>query len=116
MFFLMRLTTVLENILIMFNIFVADTVWAKIDDLENYLIDELQLSETAALQRTNRMRLFLKNISRIVRHPICRFKQWGELGYRCVVFEKSWVFAYEEFSEGIIVRDMSHAALLKDIV
>ena len=24
----------------MFNIFVADTVWAKINDLENYLIEE----------------------------------------------------------------------------
>jgi len=100
----------------MFNIFVADTVWAKIDDLENYLINELQLSEAAALQRTNRMRLFLKNISLIVRHPICRFKQWCELGYRCAVVEKSWVFAYEEFDEGIIVRDMSHTALLKDVV
>ena len=100
----------------MFNIFIADSVWAKINDLENYLINELQLSETAALQRTNRMRLFLKNISRIVSYPICRFKQWHELGYRCAVFEKSWVFAYEEFDEGIIVRDMSHTTLLKDIV
>ena len=100
----------------MFNIFIADTVWAKIYDLENYLINELKLSETAALQRTNRMRLFLNNISRIVRYPICRFKQWGMLGYRCAVFEKSWVFAYEEFDEGIIVRDMSHVALLKDVV
>ena len=100
----------------MSNIFVADTVWAKIANLENYLIYELQLSETAALQRTNRMRLFMKNISLIVRYPICRFKQWCELGYRCAVFEKSWVFAYEEFDNGIIVRDMSHTALLKDIV
>jgi hypothetical protein len=33
----------------MFNVFVADTVWAKIDDLENYLIDELKLSHTALL-------------------------------------------------------------------
>ena len=81
----------------MFNIFVADTVWAKIDDLENYLIDELKLSETAALQRTNRMCLFLKNISQNIRYPLCRFKQWCELGYCCAVFEKMWVFAYEEF-------------------
>ena len=99
----------------MYSIFIADTVWAKISDLENYLINELQLSETAALQRTNRMRLFLNNFSPIVHYPICRFKQWCELGYRCAVFEKAWVFAYEGFEEGIIVRDMSHTALLKDI-
>jgi len=100
----------------MFKIFVSDIVWAKIDDLENYLIDELKLSETAALQRTNRMRVFLKSISPILRYPLCRFKQWCELGYRCAIFEKTWVFAYEEFEEGIIIRDMSNTALLKDII
>jgi len=47
----------------MFNIFVSDNVWSKIDDLENYLIDELKLSKTAALQRTGRMRIFLKSIT-----------------------------------------------------
>ena len=100
----------------MFNVFVSDTVWTKIEDLENHLINELKLSEIDALQRTNRMRLFLKSISQTVRYPLCRFKQWCTLGYRCAVFEKSWIFAYEEFDEGIIIRDMSHTALLKDVV
>jgi hypothetical protein len=99
----------------MFKVFVADTVWAKIEDLENYLIDELKLSEVAALQRTDRMRQFLKSISPVLRYPICRFREWCNLGYRCAVFEKSWVFAYEEFDEGIIIRDMSNTALLKDV-
>jgi len=68
----------------MFNIFVANTVWAKIDDLENYLINELQLSETAALQRTNRMRLFLKNrgflptknLTKVLSFVICRMLRY----------------------------------------
>jgi len=47
-------------------------------------------------------------------HAKCRFKIWGELGYRCAVFERSWIFAYEVFDEGVIVRDMMHAALLKE--
>ena len=96
----------------MYNVFVADSVWAKMEELEHYLIDELKLSEIAALQRTGRMRQFLKTISPMLRYPLCRFKQWCDLGYRCAVFEKSWVFAYEEFEDGIIVRDMSNTALL----
>jgi hypothetical protein len=28
------------------------------------------------------------------------------------VFEKDWVFAYEIFDGGVIVRDMSHVAIL----
>ncbi len=99
----------------MFKVFVADLVWSKIEDLENYLIEDLQLSETAALQRIGRMRQFLKSISPVLRYPVCRFKLWCDLGYRCAVFEKSWVFAYEEFEDGIIIRDMSNTALLKDV-
>ncbi|MDR2497391.1 MAG: hypothetical protein LBD21_09730 [Tannerellaceae bacterium] len=99
----------------MFKLWVADTVWNKIADLENHLIDELKLSEEAALQRTNRMRVFLKKINQTTRYPLCRFRPWFGLGYRCILFEKSWVFAYELFEGGIIIRDMSHTALLKDV-
>jgi len=98
----------------MANVFVADTVWEKIQELENYLIDELKLSESAALQRTDRMRWFLKSIMPF-QHTLCRFKQWRVFGYRCAVFEKSWIFAYEIFDDGVIVRDMSNTALLKDV-
>ena len=36
------------------------------------------------------------------------------LGYHCAVFEKDWVFAYEVFDEGVIVRDMANTALLAE--
>jgi hypothetical protein len=100
----------------MFNVQVSDNVLLKIVRLENYLLDELKLSETAALQRVERIHQFLKSMSPVLRYPICRFKEWCELGYRCAAFEKSWIFAYEEFDEGIIIRDMSNTALLKDVV
>jgi hypothetical protein len=58
----------------MFNIFAADSIWEKIEDLENYPVDEMKLSEDAALRRTNRMRIFLKSISPIIRYPLCCFK------------------------------------------
>ncbi len=83
-------------------------------DLESYLVDELKLSEQAALKRTGLMRSFVKELDGNVRHPLCRFKRWRVLGYRCTVFEKDWVFAYEIVPEGVIVRDMSHAKLLKE--
>ena len=34
--------------------------------------------------------------------------------YHCAVFEKDWVFAYEVFDEGVIVRDMANTALLAE--
>ena len=73
----------------------------------------MNFSKEAARKRSNRMRVFLKSLSNpIVNYALCRFKRWRALGYRCAVFEKTWVFAYEIIDEGIIVRDMSHTAAL----
>jgi len=93
---------------------VSGLVRRKIAELESYLIDELKLSEEAALQRSARMREYVRAFSHAVDYPLCRFKKWCKLGYRCAVFEKDWVFAYEIFDGGIIVRDMSHTSLLAE--
>lgn len=58
------------------------------------------------------MRVFIRALSAEADYPLCRFRKWRKLGYRCAVFEGSWVFAYEVFDEGVIVRDMSHTSLL----
>ena len=84
----------------------------KIAELESYLIDELKLSEEAAFHRSDRMREYVHSFRNAMDYPLCRFKKWQALGYRCAVFEKDWVFAYEIFEDGIIVRDMSHTSLL----
>ena len=72
--------------------------------------NELRLSQKAAKSRTARMRTFLRSLSSPVDYALCRFKRWSTLGYRCAMFEKEWVFAYEIVPQGIIVRDMSHVA------
>ncbi len=92
----------------------SDTVQQKIEKLERFLIDELLLSEVAAIARCRRMREFINSLSAPVEHPLCRFYRWRRYGYHCAVFEKSWVFAYETFDDGVIVRDMSHTKLLKE--
>jgi hypothetical protein len=89
-------------------------VIVKIVELESYLIDELKLSEEAALGRIARIRKYLQALRNAIDYPLCRFKKWQALGYRCGVFEKDWVFAYEIFEDGIIVRDMSHTSLLAE--
>ena len=95
-------------------VIVSDIVREKLKDLECFLIDELKLSEEASLKRSRRMRLFVQSLSAPADYSLCRFKRWRVLGYRCAVFEKSWVFAYEIFEGGIIVRDMSHTSLLAE--
>jgi hypothetical protein len=93
-------------------VFISVVVQERIEELEHYLIDELKLSEDAALSRSRSMRLFVASLSNPADYALCRFQRWRELGYRCAVFEKSWVFAYELFDGGVIVQDMAHGAIL----
>jgi len=93
---------------------ISNTVQNKIDELRIYLIEELKLSREAAIARTCRIDDFLLSLGYHADYALCRFKKWQELGYRCAVFEKTWIFAYEIFDNGIIVRDMSHTALLTE--
>jgi len=95
-------------------IIIPSTLWWKIEEIKNYLTEELKLSEQAALARIRRMDIFIMTLAESVDYPLCRFKKWRELGYRCAVFEKSWIFAYEIFDEGVIVRDMSHTSVLAE--
>jgi hypothetical protein len=91
---------------------IADAVMDKIADLRIYLIEQLKLSWGATQKRIDRIDGFLLSLTNTADYPKCRFKGWRTLGYRCAVFEKNWVFAYEVFEDGIIVRDMSHTSLL----
>lgn len=95
-------------------VLIADTVLNRISELRIYLVEELKLSREAALNRTERMDDFLRSLGNAADYPLCRFRKWCSLGYRCAVFEKDWVFAHELFDEGVIVRDMSHTALLTE--
>jgi hypothetical protein len=95
-------------------IHISESVWNKISELELYLKTELKFSKEAARKRSDRMREFVRSLSMPADYALCRFKKWQERGYRCAVFEKSWVFAYEVFDNGVIVRDMSHTATLAE--
>jgi len=95
-------------------VFVSDTVRKKISDLRLFLVIELKLSEAAAFKRIERIRVFLASLGSPGDFSLCRFKKWHSLGYRCAVFEKNWVFAYEIIDGGVIVRDMSNVALLTE--
>ena len=96
------------------NVIISDAVQQKITELECYLVDELKLSEEASLKRSRCMREFVRSLGNNADYPICRFKKWQTLGYRCAVFERTWIFAYEIFDNGIIVCDMSHTATLAE--
>jgi len=95
-------------------VIISDAVREKLEELEFYLVDELKLSLEAALKRSRRMRVFVAALRNEADYSLCRFKRWRVLNYRCAVFEKSWVFAYEIVPKGIIVRDMAHTATLAE--
>ena len=92
-------------------VIVPNALWSKIEQIRDYLVGELKLSEKAAEARIERMENFIASLSNPADYAFCRFKRWRKLGYRCAVFEKSWIFAYETFDGGVIIRDMAHAAI-----
>jgi hypothetical protein len=96
-------------------VWVSNLVREKIADIETYLVDELKLSEEAALRRSGRMREYIRALSNAADYPVCRFRKRKISGYRCTVFEKDWIFAYEVFKDGIVIRDMSHTSLLSEL-
>lgn len=93
---------------------VSETVLNRVSELKDFLLHELNLSEETAQNYVGRIERFLLHLGSLVDYPPCRFKRWHEKGYHCAVFEKNWVFAYEIFVDGIIIRDMSNTALLND--
>ena len=90
------------------------SLWRKIEDIRDYLIFELKLSEKAAGTRINRMEAFINSLKNPADYVLCRFKRWRVHGYRCAVFENSWIFAYEIFDRGVIVRDIAHVSSLTE--
>lgn len=94
-------------------IILSTEVVDKLTDLVAYLKDELMLSQQAASAYRSRFIEFISSLKAEVDHPLCRFKRWRELGYRCAIFEKDWVLAYQVVPEGVIIKDMSHTKLLK---
>lgn len=97
------------------NIIVSTQTRSKISELEFYPKDDLKLSKEVARKYSDRMRRFVLSLAdETVNHPLCRFKRWCILGYRCAIFEKNWIFAYEITPEGIIIQDMFNTALLND--
>lgn len=96
------------------DIIVSPSVLGKLSDLVTYLKDDIKLSENAAQSYRGRFIEFIRTFSAEINHPLCRFKRWCNLGYRCAVFEKDWIIAYEVVDAGIIVRDMCHTAILKE--
>ena len=95
-------------------VIVSPTVLGKLSDLVSYLKDGIKLSEEAAQAYRGRFVQFIMTCSAEINHPLCRFKRWCKLGYRCAVFEKHWVLAYQILDEGIIIQDMCHTAILKE--
>ena len=95
-------------------VLISDTVKGKIAELKLYLTEEYKFSFEAAMFRTKRMEEFIETLANPADYSLCRFLRWRKFGYRCAVFEKTWIFAYEIFDDGVIVRDMAHVSMLKE--
>ncbi len=94
-------------------VIIPKVLWRHLAELHDYLVYELKLSEKAANARIGRIESRVMSLGLNADYALCRFTRWRRLGYRCLSFE-GWVFAYEVFPGGVIIRDMSHGKLLPD--
>ena len=90
---------------------VSDLVMEKLALLDFFMQHELKFSKPTARRRIARIDEALAALAAPVSHALCRFRRWREAGLRCIVFE-GWVFAYEVFDDGVIIRDMTHGKLI----
>lgn len=93
---------------------ISDKVSDKLADVVAYLKNDLEFSEEAASAYRERFVRFIRSLGNPADYALCRFKKWRKSNYRCAVFEKEWVFAYETFDDGVILRDMSHVSVLNE--
>lgn len=92
---------------------ITENVRLRIEELGVYLTQAYGMSRESAHARVGRMYRFLASLKNPGDYARCRFRKWRELGYLCVPFE-GWVFAYQAFIEGVIIRDMSHAKAIDE--
>lgn len=92
-------------------VIISDAVWEALAELDDYLVREYKFSRMSSHNRIARIYRFLAGLTTPADYALCRFEHWRALGYRCASFE-GWVFAYESFPDGVVVRDMSHGKLL----
>jgi hypothetical protein len=97
------------------DIIISDVVQYRLSELGLFLTQEYNMSPSTSEARISRIYRLLGSLSAPGDSALCRFRPWNRLGYHCIAFE-GWVFAYEIFDDGVIVRDMSHGKLLVDVV
>jgi hypothetical protein len=95
------------------DVVVSARVQSKIADLKEFLTQEYRMSRRAANARISRIHASIMALGNPGDYALCRFRAWREAGYHCIAFE-GWVFAYEVFGEGVIIRDMAHGKALDD--
>ncbi len=94
-------------------VIVSDCAWSRIVTIHSYLFYDLMLSEEACMKYIDRMESFLHSLCAPVDYALCRFKEWRKRGWRCTVFDKAWIIAYEVFDDGVLIHDIRHAKTMK---
>ena len=91
---------------------VSNAVILRLDELFQYIVNEYKMPVTAH-KRIEEIREFLQSLGGCFVLAKCRRKGWNKLGYRCAVFDHTWVFAYQVYDDRVIIHDMEYAANIK---
>ena len=93
---------------------IADNVTVRINELFNHIVHEYKAPDTAH-GYIEEMYEFLQKLGGCFALAKCRRKKWSEKDYRCAVFKRCWIFAYQIYDDRVIIHDMEYAPNIKDV-
>ena len=93
---------------------ISDYVIERMNELFNHIVNEYKAPETAH-RYIEEIHEFLRKLGGSFALAICRRKKWREKGYRCAVFKRCWIFAYQIYDDRVIIHDMEYAPNITDV-
>jgi hypothetical protein len=78
-----------------------------------YFIESKGLPQTARKFVIEAFDFFEKLSDDRIKHKICSYAQWNNLGYRCITYKKKYSIAYLSLEKEIVICEFVSSKLLK---
>lgn len=78
-----------------------------------YFIESKGLPQTARKFILDAFDFFEKLSDDRIKHKLCSYPQWNNLGYRCINYKKKYSIAYLSLEHEIVICEFVSAKLLK---
>ena len=83
-----------------------------IHELADYITEQISMPATAN-KYIDKLLSFAKSISNIPNtFPICKYPAWKSKKLYCIMFDKTWVFAFKIVKDNVVIYHIVNGKLL----